>query len=124
MIENRPDLKWSKLERTRDLMNRNVRDCLVTGYQQLIPSLTLPDSKDRHVLAAAIAARADIIVTFNLKDFPAPVLATYKIEAQHPDDFLLRLLDLSPETVFLAIRRQRQSLKLWQICWKHFIGKD
>lgn len=111
LLENRPDLTQSKLEHTRDLMNQNVRDCLVTGYHALIPSLTLPDPNDRHILAAAIAARADIIVTFNLKDFPAPALAAYKIEAQHPDDFVLRLLDLSPETVFLAIQRQRQSLR-------------
>lgn len=111
LLENRLDLTRLKLEHTRDLMNQNVRDCLVTDYRNLIPSLTLPDPKDRHILAAAIAARADVIVTFNLKDFPASVLAAYKIEAQHPDNFVLRLLDLSPETVFLAVRRQRQSLR-------------
>ena len=111
LLENRSDLTRSKLEHTRDLMNQNVRDCLVKGYHEIVPSLTLPHSKDRHVLAAAIAARAAIIVTFNLKDFPAPALAAYKIEAQHPDEFIMRLLDLSPETVFLAIQRQRQSLR-------------
>ena len=111
LLENRPDLRQSKLEHTRDLMNQNVRDCLVTDYHDLIPSLTLPDPEDRHVLAAAIAARADIIVTFNLKDFPASALTSYKIEAQHPDEFIMRLLDLSPETVFLAVQRQRQSLR-------------
>ena len=111
LLKNRSDLTRSKLEHTRDLMNQNVRDCLVTGYREIVPSLTLPDPKDRHVLAAAIAARADIIVTFNLKDFPAPALAAYKIEAQHPDEFIMHLLDLSLEVVFLAVRRQRQSLR-------------
>ena len=49
------------LERTRDLMDAKTRDCLVTGYHGLIPSLQLPDPDDRHVLAAAIcgALRCD-----------------------------------------------------------------
>ncbi len=52
--ETRPDLKPEQLERTRQLMNAHVRDCLVTGFEGLIPALTLPDPGDRHVLAAAI----------------------------------------------------------------------
>lgn len=46
----------------------------VTDYQALIPSLSLPDPDDRHVLAAAIAGKAPVIVTWNLKDFPASAL--------------------------------------------------
>lgn len=69
VLKDRPDLTREQLERTRDLMNANVRDCLVTGYEPLIDGLTLPDPDDRHVLAAAIRASADVIVTFNLKDF-------------------------------------------------------
>lgn len=56
-------------------MNRHVRDCLVTDYQQLMPSLSLPDPNDCHVLAAAIACQAQQIVTYNLKDFPGDVLS-------------------------------------------------
>ena len=51
-------------------MNENVRDCLVIDYQWLIEKLNLPDPNDRHVLAAAIKAKAEVIVTSNLKDFP------------------------------------------------------
>src|SRR5207244_188431 len=86
VLANRPDLTREQLNRTRDLMNRHVRDCLVTGYDGLIPCLTLPDPDDRHVLAAEIRGRADVIVTFNLGDFPAAVLAGYRIDAQHPDE--------------------------------------
>lgn len=111
VLENRSDLKRDQLERTRDLMNENVLDCLVTGYESLIPTLTLPDEGDHHVLAAAIVGRADVIVTFNLKDFPASALQMYGIEAQHPDDFIRHLLDLSPEQVFLAARQQRLALR-------------
>ncbi|MFO0135945.1 MAG: hypothetical protein ACK56U_20305, partial [Planctomyces sp.] len=75
-----------------------VRDCLVTGYETLIDAVTLPDPDDRHVLAAAIRAGADLIVTFNLKDFPEKDLKPYGIEAQHPDDFLTFQLDLAPNT--------------------------
>ena len=55
--QNKPDLPIEKLDRVKDLMNENVRDCLVTDYQWLIEKLNLPDSSDRHVLAAAIKAQ-------------------------------------------------------------------
>jgi predicted nucleic acid-binding protein len=85
----RPDLDEARLQRTRELMNLAVRDPVVTGYEPLIGSLHLPDPDDRHVLATAIRARAQIIVTFNLNDFPAEVLADWDVEARHPDDFLV-----------------------------------
>src|SRR5438034_8134783 len=47
--KDRPDLEPAKLDRTRVLMIRAVRDCLVTGYEPLIPSVSLPDPDDRHV---------------------------------------------------------------------------
>jgi hypothetical protein len=54
-LQNRPDLSRERLERTRDSMNTHLLDSLVTGYEELIPSLQLPDENDRHVLAAALA---------------------------------------------------------------------
>ncbi len=92
-------------------MNAHVRDCLVIGYETLIPSLALPDSDDRHVLAAAIRSHADAIVTFNLTDFPDNALAAYGVEAIHPDDFVMYQLDLAPNIVCAAAKRQRESLK-------------
>ena len=74
VLLQRPDLKREDLERTRSLMNANVRDSLVTGFAHLIPAIELPDADDRHVVAAAIHAGANLIVTFNLKDFPAEAL--------------------------------------------------
>lgn len=111
MLKTRTDIALEKLERTRTLMNAHVRDCLVTGYEGLIPALHLPDPDDRHVLAAAIQGRADVIVTFNLKDFPAATLAPLGIEARHPDEFVTHLLDLDSGAVCLAVKRQRESLK-------------
>lgn len=87
-----PDIAQAQAERIRDLMNANVRDCLITGYESLIPSLSLPDQSYRHVLASAIRSGADAIVTFNLKDFPADALQPFGIEAVHPDLFLTQQL--------------------------------
>jgi hypothetical protein len=111
VLVNRDDLKRAQLERTRDLMNRNVRDCLVGGYEGLIPGLSLPDDKDRHVLAAAIHCHADAIVTFNLKDFPELALAPYGIEAIHPDDFVANELDLYQPSVSESVKIVRARLK-------------
>lgn len=104
-------MKLEQLQRTRELMNSNVRDGLVTGYETLIDAVTLPDPDARHVLAAAIRAGADLIVTFNLNDFPKKDLQPYGIEAQHPDDFLTYQLDLAPNIVCAAAKRHRASLK-------------
>ena len=82
------------LERTRNLMDAHVRDCKITGYEYLIECLELPDPNDRHVLAAAIKAGANAIITSNLKDFPGNVLSKYDIEAIHPDDFIYYQIDL------------------------------
>jgi hypothetical protein len=111
VLENRPDLKPSQLQRTKDLMNLHAQDALVTGYESLIPTLTLPDADDRHILAAAIHAQADMICTFNLRDFPAAVLEPYGIEVREPDELLSSLYDTNAATFFQATERQRQGLK-------------
>lgn len=89
---NRPDLTEAQLERTRGLMNLNGGACMVTNYESLIETVTLPDPDDRHVLAAAIHGNASIIVTHNLRHFPNEILRNYNILAQHPDDFFVSLL--------------------------------
>lgn len=85
--------------------------CFGQGYESLIPALQLPDPNDRHVLAAAIRGRADVIVTANLRDFPEPIISAFGIEAQHPDEFVLNLLDLAPGIVAAAAQEHRQSLR-------------
>ena len=111
VLRNRPDLSREQLERTRSLMNAHVRDALVEGHQPLIPALELPDPEDRHVLAAAIQCGADLILTFNLDDFPEQALASYGIGACHPDQFLVDQLNLDAERVCLAMRQHRASIR-------------
>ncbi len=110
VLERRPDLKPEQLQRTRELMDLSVPDCLVTGYEGLIAQLSLPDSHDRHVLAAAIRCQAGVIVTYNLGDFPQETLEPHGILAQHPDEFVGHLFDLSPGAVCAAVRDQRLAL--------------
>jgi predicted nucleic acid-binding protein len=110
VLANRSDLTRAQLERTRDLMNAHARDALIHDFEDLIPALSLPDANDRHILAAAIRGRADVIVTYNLKDFPVEVISVHGVTAQHPDEFLTHLIDLAPGPVLAAIQRLRRSL--------------
>lgn len=111
VLRNRPDLSRAQLERTRSLMNAYVRDALVDGHQSLVPALELPDPDDRHVLAAAIQCGADLILTFNLDDFPEQALTIHGLGACHPDLFLVDQLNLDAERVCMAMRQHRASLK-------------
>lgn len=73
------------------------------GYESLIPAMT-NDSKDRHVLAAAVRANAELIVTDNLKDFPASSVEPYDLEVISPDEFLWDLFDLDPDGVLESMQ--------------------
>lgn len=55
--------------------------------------------KGRYVLAAAVEAGAEIIMTLNLRDFPDEALAPHRVKARHPDRFLIELYGLSPQVV-------------------------
>lgn len=107
LIKKRTDLTVQSLERTRLAMDRAIPDCLVSDYESLIPSLGMPDENDRHILAAAIRVGADVIVTFNLKDFPDEILAGYGIHSKSPDEFILDLESLHPTILFDAVMADR-----------------
>lgn len=111
VLADRPDLSRKQLERTRMLMNRHIRDCLAEGFEHLIPAIQLPDPDDRHVVAAALHSGANLIVTFNLSDFPAENLEIYNLSAQHPDNFIVGLFGLHREKVLEAVAAHRHSLK-------------
>ncbi|MFC4374140.1 PIN domain-containing protein [Nocardia halotolerans] len=87
LAAKRPDIGPAKLYRLRELMIVAVPDCLVSGFEPLIEGLKLPDLDDRHVLAAAVKVGAQVIVTANLRDFPADTLADWNMEAKSPDEF-------------------------------------
>lgn len=111
--ENRPDLDSVKLARTRELMCLAVPDCLVDtdAIDAIVPSLTLPDADDRHVLAAAILAGAQVIVTTNVKDFPRQELDRFRIEAKHPDAFLQDIYHLDGALMHQAVSEAAAAYK-------------
>jgi hypothetical protein len=82
----------------------------VKGYESLLSTMT-NDPKDRHVLAAATHARAGVIVTMNLRDFPAAALAPCAVRAVHPDEFLLDLLANHREDVIRCVHEQIAALR-------------
>lgn len=110
LLAARPELA-DKLLRTAELMNRAVPDALVTDYEPLIDGLCLPDPDDRHVLAAAIRAGAQLIVTFNLKDFPESESGRFGVEAIHPDLFITQQFDLHEGKILDAVRAHRRALR-------------
>jgi predicted nucleic acid-binding protein len=121
VLTNRPDLTRHQLERTRDLMNRAFPNALVWGFEAIIPSLVLPDPDDRHVVASAIHARADLIVTINLSDFPAAALMSNGITAVHPDTFVDYLFELDEDKALAAIAKMRRRLQAPSMAPAEFI---
>jgi predicted nucleic acid-binding protein len=111
LAANTPGLSIERLEATRDRMNAVVPEAGVADYRPLIPDLTLPDPDDRHVLAAAIAGKASVIVTWNLKDFPAENLLPHGVISQSPDDFLTDLHVAFPEALISSVRSARHNLR-------------
>lgn len=110
-LENNPSADKNKVYKVKELLDRHAGDALIEGFEEIERQINLPDPDDRHVLAAAIRANADAIVTFNTKDFPPEALEPYAIEAIHPDDFIQYQIDLSPPKVCEALRAMRLALK-------------
>ena len=110
VLRDNPHIPPARLYALRDAMDDRIDDAIVTDYEHLIETLVLPDPDDRHVLAAAIAGDAHVIVTRNLQDFPETALAPHKIRAEHPDRFLRQLLDTAPVSVVDVVRDQQASL--------------
>lgn len=95
-------------KRTRAILD-HFGDALVDGAEVLIPAM-INDEKDGHVVAAAVRASAEVIVTLNLRDFPTSALQPFGVEARHPDRFLIELYDLSPEVVIHSLHEQATAI--------------
>ena len=104
MQKSRPDVQPEKLARLRGLMIEAVPDCLISDHEPLIEGLRLRDPEDRHVLAAAIRAGAQVIVTAD-KDFTVADLAPWDIEPKHPDEFVLDQIGINDRMVWGCVQQ-------------------
>ncbi len=104
VLKLHPDLDETRIARRFAAMNVAFEDALVDGSEHLETSIVLPDPDDRHVVARAVAAGADAIITNNVADFPATAIAPFNLEIIRLDDFLLDLIDHVPEEVVVVIR--------------------
>jgi len=119
----RPSVDPQRLERRRRQMDAKTREALITGYESRIDDLILPDMNDRHVLAAAIHGRCELIVTRNLKHFPIRALSAHCIEVEHPDTFLTDLMRRNTLLFFAAMRKVRIRAKNPPIAVEDFLTR-
>ncbi|UGT58276.1 PIN domain-containing protein [Nocardia asteroides] len=99
------DLPADSVDRRIAQMCSAFPDAMVTGYESLVSGMD-NDPKDRHVLAAAVRSGAEVLVTFNIRDFPEHALKAYDLIAITPDEFLLDQLDLYPGLTISTLRVQ------------------
>lgn len=106
-LVQRIGLAPERAQKRTQAIKDHFRDAIVSGSEVLIPAMT-NDDKDRHVLAAAVRAGAEVIVTLNLKDFPTSALQPFRVEARHPDRFLIELFNLRPEVIIHSLHEQAE----------------
>lgn len=121
VVGNPPGLPRERLEATRALMDRAVPLGRVTGYAPRVATITLPDPDDRHVVAAAIQAGAGVIVTWNVRDFPAAELRRHGLRRATPDAFLTDLHATEPALVAASVENARQNLTLSKVSWPAYL---
>lgn len=109
LIGDRPDLSPERLARTRRFMTAALPAAMVTGYEDSIEDHDLPDPDDRHVLAAAIATKATLLVTSNLDDFPAAKIPK-GLKVVSPDEFVLALTNDDLDVVVEVVEIQATEL--------------
>ena len=85
-----PEHDVAKIERRVEAMKRSFPEAMVVGWEVLEPDMT-NHPKDRHVLAAAAHFEAALVVTSNLRDFPASACEPHNLVAVAPDEFLVAL---------------------------------
>jgi predicted nucleic acid-binding protein len=122
LTANDPTIPPNHLYAARDLMNVAVPTATVKAYEAFIPSIVLPDADDRHVVAAAVAAGASVIVTWNVRDFPAAELRKHRLRKLTPDIFLTRLYDQIPDAMIAAVARARRNLRQSKVSAEDFVA--
>lgn len=92
-------------------MDEVFPDAKVIGFESLELGISLPDKNDKHVVAAARKCKADLILSYNLNDFPKSELSKFGLEAIHPDEFLAQLIQNQPIKSKKAFMKQIGNLR-------------
>jgi predicted nucleic acid-binding protein len=121
LVAGMPSIPVERLHITRKLMNDALPHATVTGYRAHLEAITLPDPDDRHVVAAAIAAGASVILTWNLRDFPTRELKKHGLVRQNPDVFLTALFDKAADLTLASLANARRNLSKTRISAADFI---
>jgi PIN domain-containing protein len=117
-----PAVPIERLKNTRRLMNDALPTAMVSGYEDHVPEVNLPDPDDRHVVAAGIAAGASIILTWNLRHFPAKELKKFGLRRETPDAFLSSLYDKVPDLAIGSLANARRNLTKSRVSAPGFIN--
>ena len=94
---------------------------MVGGFEHHIGEIKLPDPNDRHVVAAGIAGRASIILTWNLRHFPVNELRRFGLRRESPDVFLSTLYDEIPELTIGSLANARRNLNKSRVSASDFV---
>lgn len=101
----------ARARRHCDAIRRAFPEAMTEGYEKLVSACALPDENDRHVPAAAIQARASVIVTDNTKHFPAASVDAFSIIVSTADTFLADVIDPDTPGAVAALRAMRQRFR-------------
>ncbi|HUB10581.1 MAG TPA: PIN domain-containing protein [Acetobacteraceae bacterium] len=122
LLANIPAIPPERLLLTRQLMDRALPAAKISGFHRHIPTVRLPDPDDRHVVAAAIEAKATHILTWNLRDFPTAELKKHGLVRQTPDAFLAQLYDQAPGLLVASLANARSNLSKSAVSSSDFLG--
>jgi len=112
LVRTRPDYDQTKALRLVAAMMAALQAALIVPPDETSIIDGVPDPDDAHVLAAAQHGECDVLVTFNVRDFPADVTAQLPspVTITHPDAFLIQLLTAQAAAVLPILETVRENL--------------
>jgi len=108
LVRNREDYTQAKALKLVAAMTEVLPEALVIPPEGGC-GVGLPDVGDEHVVRAAVHGECDLILTFNVKDFPAELVAP--VAVWHPDTFILERVAADPAPVIGIIDQIRRELR-------------
>ncbi len=111
LLRNEPHRNRAALERTRDLMDSKTRDCLITGYEALIPLLELPDPNDSPRCSSSNCRPQRCHCDAEPQTFPGSSACPLRHRYSAPRRFLCNHLNLAPGLFCGVVQKIRQRLK-------------